>query len=217
MAKAIKRRLCATASRCTRIAADQSEHAEFQAHTAAGKLNAVMMPTLPIGCHVSRMACCGRSDWIVRAVELAGQTDREVGDVDALLHFAEALLVDLAHLERDQFAERFLLVAQRHADAADVLATLRRRHFPPTQERFVSGFRRPIVFGLTGLAHRGDPFAGRRAVRDQLGAGALEPLADVGARVDVVDAELSQKVHRHWVGSVGFVSWCVVRRADHRS
>ena len=37
----------------------------FQAHTATGKLNAVMIPTVPSGCQVSRIECWGRSDWIV--------------------------------------------------------------------------------------------------------------------------------------------------------
>ena len=35
---------------------------EFHDHTATGKLNAVMIPTVPSGCHVSRIECCGRSD-----------------------------------------------------------------------------------------------------------------------------------------------------------
>ena len=34
---------------------------EFQAQTAAGKLKALMMPTVPIGCHCSFIECCGRS------------------------------------------------------------------------------------------------------------------------------------------------------------
>ena len=38
-------------------------------------------------------------------VELPRQTDREVADVDHLLHLAETLLQDLAGLDRHQFAE----------------------------------------------------------------------------------------------------------------
>ena len=38
----------------------------FHAQTAIGKLNAVMTPTLPSGCHISRMWCWSRSLWIVR-------------------------------------------------------------------------------------------------------------------------------------------------------
>ena len=39
---------------------------EFHAHTATGKLNAEMMPTIPSGCHCSYMRCCGRSECMVR-------------------------------------------------------------------------------------------------------------------------------------------------------
>ena len=37
----------------------------FHAHTATGKLNAVMTPTTPSGCHVSIIRCPGRSEAIV--------------------------------------------------------------------------------------------------------------------------------------------------------
>ena len=49
------------------------------------------------------------------AVEHARLADREVGDVDHLLHFAQALGLDLAVLERDQRAEILLRRAQRLA------------------------------------------------------------------------------------------------------
>ena len=39
---------------------------EFQDHTATGKLNDVMTPTGPSGCHCSYMRWRGRSDAIVR-------------------------------------------------------------------------------------------------------------------------------------------------------
>src|SRR5690606_7880439 len=39
--------------------------AAFQLHTATGKLNAEMTPTMPKGCHCSYIRCCGRSDWVV--------------------------------------------------------------------------------------------------------------------------------------------------------
>ena len=38
----------------------------FQAQTATGKLNAVMTPTTPKGCHCSYIRCCGRSECMVR-------------------------------------------------------------------------------------------------------------------------------------------------------
>ena len=44
-------------------------------------------------------------------VELPRQADREVADIDHLLHLAKALLDDLADLERHQRAQRSLLGA----------------------------------------------------------------------------------------------------------
>ena len=43
-----------------------SASAEFQLHTATGKLKALITPTGPSGCQVSSMRCPGRSDAIVR-------------------------------------------------------------------------------------------------------------------------------------------------------
>ena len=37
----------------------------FHDQTATGKLNAVIVPTSPTGCHCSYMRCCGRSECIV--------------------------------------------------------------------------------------------------------------------------------------------------------
>ena len=39
--------------------------AAFHAHTATGKLNDVMSPHTPSGCHTSAMRCMGRSDAMV--------------------------------------------------------------------------------------------------------------------------------------------------------
>ena len=59
------------------------------------------------------------------AVELAGEADREVADVDHLLHLAEPLLRDLPDLERHERAERLLLAAQLLAEQAHELAAVR--------------------------------------------------------------------------------------------
>ena len=80
--------------------------AEFHAHTATGKLKALMTPTTPSGCQLSIMRWPGRSDGDGQAMQLARQADREVADVDHLLHLAQAFGEDLAGLERDQRAER---------------------------------------------------------------------------------------------------------------
>ena len=42
-----------------------SASAAFHAHTATGKLKAVMIPTTPSGCQVSIMRCPGRSEAMV--------------------------------------------------------------------------------------------------------------------------------------------------------
>ena len=59
------------------------------------------------------------------AVELAREADREVADVDHLLHLAEALLLDLPDLERDERAERLLLATQLLAEQPHELAAPR--------------------------------------------------------------------------------------------
>ena len=59
------------------------------------------------------------------AVELAREPDREVADVDHLLHLAKALLLDLPDLERDERAERLLLAAQLLAEQPHELAAPR--------------------------------------------------------------------------------------------
>ncbi len=69
------------------------------------------------------------------AVELAREPDREVADVDHLLHLAEALLGDLPDLERDERAERLLLAAQLLAEQAHELASTGRGDVPPRLER----------------------------------------------------------------------------------
>ena len=65
------------------------------------------------------------------AVEHPRLADGEVGDVDHLLHFAVAFGLDLAVLERDERAERVLVLAQQVAEAAHHLAAPRRGHVAP--------------------------------------------------------------------------------------
>ena len=76
-----------------------------------------------------------------RAAQVAAQADGEVADVDHLLHLAQTLGVDLAHLQADQGAEHVLLGAQGLAHLPHDLAALGRRQFAPDQE------------GLAGLLH----------------------------------------------------------------
>ena len=96
-----------------------------------------------------------------QAVELARQADREVADVDHLLHLAEALLQDLAGLQRDQTAERRLVSAQFLAEQADQLAAAGGGGVAPGGE----GGGRP--------ADRGGDI-GRRVLRQPGGLGAID-------------------------------------------
>ena len=50
----------------TTLSPQTAARAAFQDHTATGKLNAVMTPTAPSGCHCSIMRWPGRSDAMVR-------------------------------------------------------------------------------------------------------------------------------------------------------
>ena len=93
----------------------------FHAHTATGKLKARDDPDqadrMPLLVH----AVAGALGMHGQAVQLARQADGEFADVDHLLHFAVALGLDLAHLQRDQRAERVLVRAQRFGAQADRL------------------------------------------------------------------------------------------------
>ncbi len=125
-----------------------SASAAFHAHTATGKLNAVITPhdaeRMP-GLHHPVVGALGGDG---QAVELARQADREVADVDHLLHFAEAFGDDLAGLERDQAAELGLGGAQLLAEQPHQLAAPRRRHHcarPGRRPRPARSLRRPLA------------------------------------------------------------------------
>ena len=84
----------------TTVSPQTAAIAAFHAHTATGKLNAVITPTTPERMPLLHHAVPRPLRGDRQAVELARQADREVADVDHLLHFAVALGADLAHLER---------------------------------------------------------------------------------------------------------------------
>ena len=119
------------------------------------------------------------------AVELAGQTDGEVGDVDHLLDLALALGVDLAHLQRDQRAERLLVLAQRIADAPDVLATLRGGQHAPLFEGIRGLADHDLVVGKVALEDRGNRFRRRRVLAHEDVTRRLEPAAGEHSGVGV--------------------------------
>ena len=64
-------------------------------------------------------------------IELARQPDREVADIDGLLHLAEGLRRDLPGLDRDQVGDVRLVFAQQLAQTLDERAPDRRRYATP--------------------------------------------------------------------------------------
>ena len=161
----------------TTVSPQTQASAEFQAQTATGKLKALMTPTTPRGCHCSIMRCCGPFALQGRAAEGAAQTHGEVADVDHLLHLAQALGQDLAHLQADQRAEHLLLRAQRLAHLAHDLAAPGRRQHAPDQERVAGVLHDPLVVGGAGLLDARQHLAGGRIDRGEEVAAVGEPLA----------------------------------------
>jgi len=84
-----------------------------------------------------------------QAVELTGETDGEVEDVDHLLHFAMSFGPDLPHLEADQVAQRLLDLPQQVAEISQELAPPRGRGGAPIEEALASGRQHPVI-GLGG-------------------------------------------------------------------
>src|SRR5205085_3281053 len=82
-----------------------------------------------------RQAMAGALGGDGAAVELAGEPDCEVADVDHLLHLAEPFLRDLADLEGDERAERLLLAAKLLPEKPYKLAATRRGDGLPVRER----------------------------------------------------------------------------------
>ena len=98
-----------------------------------GKLNAVMTPHAPIGCHASIMRC-GALGGDREAVELSRKADGEIADVDHLLHFAETLGDDLADFDGDECAQGVLLGAKFLSQKTHELAPPRRGDIAPGEE-----------------------------------------------------------------------------------
>ena len=128
------------------------------------------------------------------SVQHARLSDREVGDVDALLDLAPTLLRDLAHLERDQATERILLRTHRLAHPSHDLAALGGRHFAPTPEGLFGRGDNLFVVGACGLPNGRQELARRGALALEQPARRREPLAAVGAGVLGLDSELAQEL-----------------------
>jgi len=70
--------------------------------------------------------------WHRDAVELPREPDGKVGDVNRLLHLADAFRPDLPDLKRLERAERVEVPAELFTDCADNLTALRCRRFTPS-------------------------------------------------------------------------------------
>src|SRR5207249_494552 len=95
--------------------------------------------------------------------ELARETDRELADVDHLLHFAQALAPDLSHLRRDELAERLLVLAKQLAETSHERPALRRRHHAERGERVLGALHQRVVVGAIGARHLAERLARRGA------------------------------------------------------
>ena len=149
-------------------------------------------------------------------VELTRQAGREVADVDHLLHFAVALGADLAHLERDQIAQRLLGVAQRLARGrAPASPRFGRRHRPPGGEGGSGRVDRAVVVGVGGQLHRGQGLAGARVVRRvQGGVGGERPVARAGGHAGIHGGEAEPLEDGGGGGDVGDGHGRGLREAD---
>ena len=145
-----------------------SASAAFHAHTATGKLNALMTPTTPERMPGLHHAVAGPLGGDGEAVELARQADGEVADVDHLLHLAQALLRGSCRPRSVTRRPSACLVrAQLLAEQADQLAALRRRHQAPGEERGVGGGDRGsrLLRAVSRTRASSAPSIGERAAR----------------------------------------------------
>ena len=128
-------------------------------------------------------------------VELARETDSKVADVDHLLHLANALDADLAHLQRHQLAQRLAVVAQDGADVAHHLAALGRRYAAPGGKGLARGGDRGVVCGGVRRDDRSYRLAGRRVVGGDGRRAALDPAVRAGTHTGVrrLKVQLFQK------------------------
>ena len=113
--------------------------------------------------HAVARSLCGDGE----PIQLAGETDREIADVDHLLHFAEAFGNDLAGLNGDEPAEIGLGRSQFQAEQADQFAALGCRHETPGSESVLRGSDGAVAGGRIGFTNLGDPFAGNRRRDDE--------------------------------------------------
>ena len=89
-------------------------------------------------------------------VQLPRKADGEIADVDHLLHFAETLRDDLAHLQGHQRPEGFFRSAQFLAEEAHELAAAGRGNLAPSAESAPGAIDDRRHVGRGRLADAGD-------------------------------------------------------------
>ncbi len=94
-----------------------------------------------------------------QAVQLAGEADGKVADVDHLLDFAFAFGADFSHFPTDQRAEFFLYFAEGVAELAYGFAARGGGHGAPFQEGRVRAVDDAAVFVHRHLFDRSDHLA----------------------------------------------------------
>jgi hypothetical protein len=102
----------------------------------------------------------GSLRWHGAPVELAGQAERELADIDHLLDLAEGLRADLADLDHDQVGDVALVLLQDLAQAPDQRPANGGRNRAPGEE----GLMRPGD-GADHLLGLGDGRVPRRSPR----------------------------------------------------
>ncbi len=105
-----------------------------------------------------------------QSVELAGQADREITDVDHLLDFAVAFGPDLPHLQTDEIAERLLVFPDQAGEVANQQPAFGCRQLSPSLETVHRRLRNPVIGGRGGLDHGSDRLTGCGVVRHELAA-----------------------------------------------
>ncbi len=138
-------------------------------------------------------------------VELPGEADGEIADVDHLLDLAQALGQDLAGLQRDQLAERRLVRAQLQAEQAHQFAARRGGHLAPFEERGAGCLHGGVNLAGAGQMRAADdlPGNGRRNLKRPAGvkrfgdAKALKNCPRAGGET------LAMFNRRHWLCPFG--------------
>ena len=129
------------------------------------------------------------------AVELAREADGEIGDVDHLLHFAQAFGQDLAHLERNERAQILLMSAQFIADLAHDVAAFGGGHHAPFEKGLGGARHDGFVIRDARHANARQGFAGGGTEGNQLAArGFGDPISVAGAGIYCLDVQFLENI-----------------------